>query len=219
MGAKREDIARHLSIPLGTLLSLLTRIGKLGLPGVEDRRQRHSDFLPLPEPRTPPLKVASRKSGIVLDCGGEGRTVSIPGSNNLQSKVFLLTLLQNGLLECAQVADLLGYSSTHTARMARQLAQDDVPILLDKRQGQKEDYVVAPEVKAELVQQFAVDVIARGKTSGQAISAELLDRCGIAIPARTVRHHLARMGLTAIRNTLPQLVEAVKKTSEGSSGA
>ena len=81
-----------------------------------------------------------------------------------------------------------------------------------------QDYLVTPVVKAELVQQFTVDVIARGKTSGEAISAELQDRCDITIPPRTVRHHLARMGLSAIRHSLPQLLDAVKKTSKGSSG-
>ena len=219
MGARREDIARHLSIPLGTFLSLLTRIARHGLPAVEDRRHRHSEFLPLPERPRPAPRVTSKKSEIVLNFGGQGRTVSIPTSNSLQTKVFLLTLLHNGFLDRTRVADLLGYSSTHTARMARQLAEGDVAALLDKRQGQKEDYRVTPEVKAELVQQFAVDVIARGKTSGEAISVELQDRCGIALPARTVRHHLARMGLPAIRHSLPQLLDAVKKTSKGSSGA
>ena len=219
MGAKREDIARHLSIPLGTLFSLLTRISKQGLGAVEDRRRRHSEFLPLPESGTPALEVRSRKSEIVVDFGTGSPAVSIPISNVLQAKVFLLTLLRNGLLKRTQVARLLGYSSTHIARMARQLSQDDVPALLDKRRGQQEDYRVTPEVKAELVQQFAVDVIARGTTSGEAIAAELRDRCDIAIPARTVRHHLARMGLPAIRHSLPQLLSAVKKTSRASSEA
>lgn len=216
MGARREDIARHLSIPLGTLFSLLTRIAKHGLSAVEDRRRRHSDFLPLPERRQPVLKVASKRSEVVLDLG-KGRTVSIPTSNRLQTKVFLLTLLHNRVLDCTRVADLLGYSCTHAARLARQLAEGDVAALLDKRRGQKEDYRVTPDVKAELVQQFTVDVIARGKTSGEAISVELQNRCGIALPARTVRYHLARMGLPAIRHSLPQLLEAVKKTSRASS--
>ena len=218
MGAKREDIARHLSMPLGTLFSLLTRISRLGLPAVEDRRHSHSKFLPAPEPQAPAVKVTSKKSGIVVDFGGKGRAVTIPASNILQTKTFLLTLLENGLLERSQVAGFLGYSATHAARLARELARGDVPALLEKRQGQKEDYRATPHVKAELVQQFVVDVIARGKTSGEAISAELHERCDITLPARTVRHHLARMGLPAIRNTLPQLLEAVKKTSRESSG-
>jgi len=219
MGARREDIARHLSIPVGTLFSFLTRIAQHGLPAIEDRRQRHSEFRPPPRRSTPPLKVALKESGIVLDFGASGPSVSIPGQNQLQTKVFLLTLLHNGALSRSQVADLLGYSTTHVARMARQLAAGDVHALLDKRQGQQHDYRVTPQVKAELVQQFAIDLITRGQTSGEAISAELEDRCQITVPARTVRHHLARMGLPTIRHSLPQLLAAVKKTSKPSSGA
>ncbi len=217
MGARREDIARHLSIPLGTLFSLLTRMAQHGLPAIEDRRHRHSDFRPPPEQRPRALKVTSKPSGVVLDFGVQGPTVSIPVSNDLQTKVFLLTLLQSGVLGRAQVAGLLDYSSTHVARMARRLADGDVHALLDQRQGQQQDYRLTPEVKAELIQQFAVDVIARGHTSGEAISAELQERCQITVPARTVRHHLARMGLPAIKHSLPRLLATVKKTSTPSS--
>ena len=219
MGARREDIAQHLSIPLGTLFSLLTRVGQHGLPALEDRRHRHSQFRPPPPPSTVPLKVAAKKSGIVLDFGPSGATVSIPGHHPLQTKVFLLTLLHSGVLDRSRVAHLLGCSSTHVARMARQLAAGDVQALLDKRRGQPQDYRVTPQVKAELVQQFAVDLVTRGQTSGEAIAAELQERCHLTVPARTVRHHLARMGLATIQHSLPQLLAAVKKTSEPSSGA
>jgi len=217
MGARREDIARHLDLPLGTLFSLLTRIGQHGLPAVEDRRHRHSEWRPPPRPPTPSVKVVSKESEMGLDFGVPGATVSIPAGNQLQAKVVLLTLLHNGLLRRSEVADLLGYSSTHVARMARQLAAGDVDALLDKRQGQRQDYRVTPEVKAELVQQFTVDLITRGQTSGEAIAAELQERCQITVPARTVRHHLARMGLPSIKQSLPRLLAAVKKTSPPSS--
>ena len=166
---------------------------------------------------TPTLEVTKTESAFLVDFGDEDRIVSISVTNALQAKVFLLTLEQSGLLERTRVADLLGYSAAHVGRMARQMAEEDVSALLDKRQGQQENYRITPDVQAELVQQFAVDVIARGQTSGEAIAAELQERCGIVVPARTVRHHLARMGLSAIRDTLPQLVAAVKKTSDPSS--
>jgi hypothetical protein len=217
MGGRREDIARHLSIPPGTLLSLLTRIGKDGLPALEDRRRGRSEFLPAPHVSAPIFEVTSDEAGMVLNFGAQGRTVSIPTANPLQTKVFLLTLLENGWLERAEVARLLGYSPAHVARVARELTQGDVPALLDKRRGQQQDYRVPAQVKAELVQQFAVDVIARGKTSGEAIANELEERCQISIAPRTVRHHLAQMGLLAIRHSLPKLLAEVKKTSRTSS--
>jgi hypothetical protein len=56
-------------------------------------------------------------------------------------------------------------------------------------------YRVTVEVKSELIQQFAADVITRWTTCGLAISAELQKRCNMTIPACTVRHHMANMGL------------------------
>jgi len=90
--------------------------------------------------------------------------------------------------------------------------------LLDQRGGQKQAYRVPAEVKAEIIQQFAADVITGGPTSGDMISAALKDRCRISVPARTVRHHMANLGLTKIKHSLPELVAAVKKTSKTSSG-
>ncbi|OQY11102.1 MAG: hypothetical protein B6I30_07510 [Desulfobacteraceae bacterium 4572_187] len=78
---------------------------------------------------------------------------------------------------------------------------------------QKQDYRVTAEVKAELIQQFAVDVITSGRTSSKTISAVLKKRCDIDLPDRTIRHHVARMGLGKIKRSLPKLVDAVKKTS------
>lgn len=218
MGARREDIARHLSMPVGTLFSLLTRISRHGLPALEDRRRSHSEFLPAAHPEVPALEVTATESGILVDCGAKGRVVSLPAENVLQTRTFLLTLMANGLLERSRVAELLGYSATHTGRLARQLTQGDVTALLDRREGHKEDYRVTAEVKPELVQQYVVNVITGGKTSGEAISTDLQERCGIHIPPRTVRHHLAKMGLPRVQHTLPELLEAVKKTSTESSG-
>ena len=102
---------------------------------------------------------------------------------------------------------------SHTATLARRLNTEGAASLIDRRQGQKQEYRVPPPVKAELVQQFAVDIITSGQTSGSKISSELKDRCNISVPARTVRYHLAQMGLGQIKQSLPQLLAGVKKTS------
>jgi hypothetical protein len=159
----------------------------------------------------------SSETEIILDFGISDQIVRIPVQNSLQAKIFLLTLVQNGLLPRTEVAKVLGYSATHIERLAKQLDSGDAHALLDKRRGQKQEYRVTVEVKAELIQQFAADVIARGTTSGLAISAELEERCNMTIPARTVRHHMANLGLTRVKHSLPELVMTVKKTSKNSS--
>lgn len=211
MGARREDIARRLAIPLGTLFSLLTRVSQHGLPAIEDRRCAASQFLPMPPRTTPRVSVSSDKEKIVVDFGVDGLSVEIPAGNLLQAKTFLLSLLHNGLLSRSDVASILGYSPDHTTRLAQQLADGDVHALLDRRQGQQMDYRVTAEVKAELIQQFAANVVVRKQSSSNMIAAQLRDRCNISLPARTVRHHLGKMGLSRIKHSLPQLVDAFKK--------
>ncbi len=214
MGARREDISQHLTIPSGTLFSLLTRIGRTGLPAIEDRRRKHSGFLPAPVPQEPSIEITANRSEILLEFGSGAQQLTIPNYNSLQVKTFLLTLLQNGLLTCSQVARYLHYSPTHTARISQQLAQDDVLALMDKRTGQQQDYRVTSAVKAELIQQFVLDVITAGQTSGSSIAEGLKERCDISVPARTVRHHLAELGLSKIKHSLPELVAAAKKTPQ-----
>jgi len=218
MGAKREEIAAQLSMPLGTLLSLLTRIGQHGVAAIEDRRFRHSAFAPPLPPTVPPPSVAVSSSTVQITMGSPAITVSIPQRNRLQTKVVLLTLLDSGVLERAQVARLLGYSATHVARLARQLAAGDAQALVDQRHGQQHDYRVTPDVKAELVQQFTIDLLTRGHTSGEVLVAELQERCQIHVSPRTVRHHLERMGWARLKQSLPQLLAELKKNSTPSAG-
>jgi hypothetical protein len=149
-----------------------------------------------------------------VDFGIENRRLKIPDRNVLQVRAILLSLLNSGLLNRRQVADLIALTPAHTATLARRLDNEGIWALIDKRQGQKSDYRITADVKAELVQQFTIDIIAHGKTSGEAISSELQERCRITVPARTVRYHLSRMGLPKIKHSLPQLVAAVKKTSK-----
>ena len=217
LGANREEIARRLSIPLGTLFSLLNRIGQQGLPAIEDRRRRHSDFLPPRAREKSKIAISRSQADIVVDFGMQEKPVHIPVRNSLQTRVFLLTLANNGLLSGAEVSRVLDCSPTHVQRLVRQLEEGDAEALLDKRKGQMQPYRVTVDVKSELIQQFAADVIAHGTTSGVAISAELQERCNMTIPARTVRHHMANLGLTKIKHSLPELVATVKKTSKASS--
>jgi hypothetical protein len=214
LGVNRRAIGQTLDIPAETAKSIIKAVGKKGLSALEDRRYRTSAFLPPPPQRPAPLIVQTGQEHIVVDFGVGNCRLEIPSKNVLQVRAILLSMLNSGLLNRRQVADVIGLTPAHTATLARRLDNEGLCVLIDKRQGQKSDYRITPEVKAELVQQFALDIIARGKTSGQAISSELQERCRITVPARTVRYHLARMGLPKIKHSLPQLVAAVKKTSK-----
>jgi transposase len=215
LGVNRNAIGRAVDISPETAKSIIKAINADGLCALEDRRRSMSTFLPQSRPQAAAITVQRTDERIVVDFGGEGgRQLSMPGQNVLQIRAVLLSLLNSGLLSNHQVAEAIGLTPSHTATLARRLEQEDISSLIDKRQGQKSEYRVTPQIKAELVQQFVVDTVAHGNVSSEAISAELKERCQITIPARTVRHHLARIGLPAIKRTLPKLLAAGKKNSE-----
>jgi transposase len=217
LGVNRRAIGEALGIPCETAKSIIKAVGKNGLSALEDRRHRISAFLPQAPAALAPVSLSSTEEHIIVDFGAKDRRLRIPRQNKRQVRAVLLSLVSNRLLPKDQVAKALGLSVAHASALSQRLHSEGISALIDKRQGQQSDYRITPEVKAELVQQFAADVIARGRTSGEAISTELRDRCQITVPARTVRHHLARMGLGRIKQSLPELIAAVKKTSVTSS--
>lgn len=213
LGLNRSAIARALGIPPDTAKSVIKAINRDGLQALEDRRRRSSTFRPQVLPQLAPISLREDGDHLVVDLGIGDRHMVLSRQDRVQMKIVLVSMLNSGLLSKRQVAEALKLSPSHTGALGRRLREQGARSLLDRRQGQQQDFVVTPSVKAELIQQFAVDVLTSGRSSSTAISAELKERCNIRIPDRTVRHHLARMGLTRIKRSLPQLVAAVKKTS------
>jgi len=213
LGLNRKAIGQSLDIPSETAKSIIKAVERDGLAALEDRRRRFSTFLPKARPEPPPITLREEEDYIVVDFGMSNRHLKLSRHDPLQMKIVLLSMLNNGLLSKREVAEAIKLTPSHTATLARRIDEEGTRALMDRRQGQKQDYRVPAVVKAELIQQFAVDIITSGRTSGKTISTELKERCNIDVPPRTVRHHVARMGLGKIRRSLPQLVDTVKKTS------
>lgn len=213
LGVNRKAIAQLLSIPAETAKSIIKVVNRDGLGALEDRRRRFSTFLPRMQPEPAPITLRDEEDHFVVDLGVGGRCLKLSRQDPLQLKIVLLSMVNNGLLRKREVAGAIKLTPSHTATLSRRLSEEGARSLVDRRQGQKQEYRVPPPVKAELVQQFAVDIITSGQTSGSKISTELKDRCNISVPARTVRYHLAQMGLGQIKQSLPQLLAGVKKTS------
>jgi len=126
----------------------------------------------------------------------------------------LLTLLQSGLISAQTASLALGVSAAHCRALSEKLFnEDDVEVLLDQRKGQSQDLLVGPQVKAELVQQFAARSIAGYPVSGRALAVAVNDSLHTAISDRAIRWHMNKLGLMAIKKSLPNLVQSLKKTS------
>ncbi len=212
LGANRRQIAEYLGMPFGTFLSFLTRMEKHGLVGLEDRRSSSAGRqTQVVSPGVCSVKALGKHIEMPLDF--KHGLIEIPQANVLQSKVVLLTLLQNRFLSTQQVSEALGLSHRHTRELSARLYQQDAPALIDQRKGQLSDYRFTAEVKAELIQQFVLDIVAEGRASGRSLSEHLLGRCELRLSQRSIRDQLSKLGLSRIKESLPNLLSGLKKTS------
>ncbi len=208
LGAKREDIAQYLQIPMGTFLS---RTDQYGILAFEDRRKSaYKKVVKIEAPVKVSLGVTEQN--VIIQLGGNNQAIIIPRKNLLQCKVILLTFVNNGLLTAKDVAEVLGFSVRHIRDLNVKMHEGDVYWLIDKRKGQIQDYRFTPEIKAELIQQVVANAITGKPTSSRAVSQHIKERCNLVLPDRSVRLHMNKLGLPIISKSLPALVEDLKKT-------
>jgi len=216
LGANLKELAAFAGIPLDTIKTLARRTLQDGLPALEDRRRKTSDFRPINDTQRPlSCTLLSEKDAFVVVFDGENR-VELLKRNPTQSRTVLLTLLDADLLDIEDVSRAIGLSPERTRKLRLALVKEDVEAVIDRRKGHQRDYLVTPEVKSELVQQFVINALSGWPTSGRAISEDLRQRCDIHVSERSVREHLNKLGLTKIADSLPELLEAQKKTSSSS---
>jgi DNA-binding transcriptional regulator GbsR (MarR family) len=150
----------------------------------------------------------------IVNFGVEEKELRIPLTHRIEARTVLLSLLNAELLTITEVATALGLSCAHCRELAGKLSNDDVvDALVDKRQGQKQDYSVGPEKKAEIIQQFAARAVTGQSTSSDVLARIINADSEKALSPRTVRWHMKKLGLDSIKKTLPDLVRTLKKTS------
>ncbi len=210
LGCERSSIAELMSSTPGTVRSVVRAVLRGGIPAFEDRRRRSSEFK-TPEPKRMKINLARQEQGFCIEFEGTG-SMQISKENPLQARAVLLTLLDNQIVTTAEVASVLGLSAVHTLNLVRTMARQDIPGLIDKREGQKREYRFTEEVKAELIQQFVLDIVSEGRASGRSLSEHLIERCDVRLSERSIRDQLSKLGLSRIKESLPNLLSGLKKT-------
>jgi transposase len=211
-GASRKEIASLVNRPEESVKTSIRVLLRDGLPALRDRRC--SDMQPVVSVPVGSLTVSTRREGEwqVVDFGVPGKELRIPAEHEIRMRTVLLSFLDSGLLSVEETATALGISKVHCRELKSKLACADVEeSLIDKRRGQTQDYRMGPDEKAELIQQFAARAVLRLPTSSQTLAELVNERTETSVSARTVRWHMEKLGLTAIRKTLPDLVDIQKK--------
>lgn len=215
LGADFRRIAQILEIPQNTIKSRVRRIWNEGLVSLEDRRRKSSAFLPgaktVEVPPRPSPKISIEKEFMNVSWS-EHQIVKMPKKNTIQCRTVLLTLLAAKIIPGDEVAQALGISTERTRKLKTALIKQDAAALFDQRRGQQHDYRVTPDLKAELIQQFFLNISTGVSTSSQRLSDDLKERCQTDLDPRIIRIHLVKLGLPEIRETLPKLLRGIKKT-------
>jgi len=219
LGVNRKEISKQLDIPLNTVKSNIKALQSDGIAAFEDRRQKTSTFLPLAksDKGNTKISITSDSRNLIVTIGSD-ITINMPAENKLQCKSFLLTLLNNYLITTKEAAKALNLTTVHITNLAKKIELSDIDSLIEQRKGQTHDFIFTPEIKAELIQQYVLASVSNQKTSGTSISRQLKERCELNLSDRTIRYHIAKLGLSDIKKTLPELIADLKKTFKMSAG-
>ncbi len=211
-GAPRKEIGSLVNRPEESVKTSIRVLLRDGLPALRDRRC--SDIQPVASMPFRSPTVSTRREGDwqVVDFGVPGMKLQMPAEHKIQLRTVLLSLLHSGLLSVEETATALGISEAHCRELGSRLANADVEeSLIDKRRGQTRNYRMGPLEIAELIQQFAARAVLRLPTSSETLMESLNEQAPRSVSARTVRGHMKKLGLPAIRKTLPDLVAGQKK--------
>jgi hypothetical protein len=214
LGASRKEVATLVDIPEESVKTLLRVVSRDGFFALRDRRLSAA-APPVAVAPSSQLQISARRGheGWIIVFGTQGETLSIPATHSVQARTVVLSLFNAKALSAQQCASALGISAAHCRELAHKLASHDVArSLLDKREGQRRDYRVGPQQKAEIIQQLVARAVTGHSTSSDVLAEQVNERTQAGLSARTVRWHIRNLGLANIRDTLPQLVETLKKT-------
>lgn len=214
LGAEHNDINRLLNISYEAFNSFIKRVWKDGLAALKDRRLSSESEPMIAEPIIDSPTATIQGDEVIIHLPYDrSEDIRIPTENKVIVKAVLLTLLQNQMLNSQTVADILGYTQSHTLYLNRQIISGSTEVLLDGRKGQTQCYVFKPEVKGELIQEYITNAIVGKSTSGEALASGLKQRCGLDLAVRTITHYVNKLELKKIAKILPQIVQQLKKNS------
>ena len=217
LGARLSAIASLVEIPEESVKTTISRVMRDGLSAFPDRRQSAKTYVSqlLPPPQAPQASALIEQDYCAITFGNMDHQLIIPRNHQVHLRSVLLSLLQANLLTVHTVSSILGMTAAHCRQLSARLMNDGVTeVLVDKRKGQKQDFLFDLSAKAELIQHFAARVVTGYSISSQALTEIINDTQKTTISPRTVRWHMNKLGLMKIKETLPELVETLKKTSE-----
>jgi len=211
-GVRRVEISKAVDLPENTVRTMLKAISKDGFVAFFDRRNKrieisgkHNDK-PVRKKDIEITQLHDRYQILI-----KGINIFISKKNKHQLKAMLLTFAENGLISKTYAGKLLNISSSHVGYLINSISENDLTCLIDKRQGQQKDYIFTPEIKSELIVQFAVNAATGKSTSSPMLTNDLEERTSYKLSQRSIRYQINNLGLKGKATQLWELI-GLKKT-------
>lgn len=211
LGVRRIEISEAVKLPENTVRTMLKAISKDGFPAFFDRRKKEGNRIKNHSDKSiirNGIQITELQDSYQISINK--LDVSISKKNKYQLKAMLLTFAENGLISKTHAGKLLNISSSHVGYLINNMSENDLLCLIDQRQGQQQDYVFTPEIKSELILQFASNAVSGKPTSGSALSNDLKERTQLDLSDRSVRMYISKLGLKGMDKKLRLMIE--KKT-------
>lgn len=194
LGFQRSYLADLFGYEVSGIKTLVDRVLDNKIEGFFDHRR----FQPAEKQPVSITRVGDFQEIRVLE-----KIILVPDGDLLAKKIITVTLAEADMLSNREAADILGYTPQAFGRLRERYRQHGSTGLIDQRQGQKMDYKVTSEVKAELIYQICANA-AEGKpfTSHDIWNAlnEIFPEKGIS--PRTIRYYLNKLGVSLIMDRL-----------------
>jgi hypothetical protein len=209
---RRIEIAQAVKLPENTVRTMLKTISRNGVASLLNRRKKRFEVM------EDTVSKLSKKENIEITERNDRYQISINGtdifilkSNRDQLKAMVLTFAENGLITKIYAGKILNISSSHVGYLINNVTENDLSCLIDQRKGQQKNFVFTPEIKSELIVQFAVNATTGRSTSSPVLAKDIEQRTSHELSPRSIRFHINSLGLKGKAAQLWELV-GLKKT-------
>lgn len=211
LGVRRTEISQTVKLPENTVRTMLKTISRNGVIALFGRKK------PLEITKSSGNKPSARGNIEISELNDRyqisinKKDIFILKKNKYQLKAMVLTFAENGLISKTYAGKLLNISSSHVGYLINKITEDDLSCLIDQRRGQQKDFVFTPEIKSELIVQFAVNAATGKSTSSPVLAKDIEQRTSHELSQRSIRFHINSLGLKGKAAQLWEFV-GLKKT-------
>lgn len=212
MGVRRTEISQTINLPENTVRTMLKTISKNGVMALFFLRKKPMEVIKETDKKSSPMgniEISEQTNQYKISINETD--IFILKKNKDQLKAMVLTFAENGLITKTHAGKLLNVSSSHVGYLINNVTENDLSCLLDKRRGQQKDFVFTPEIKSELIVQFAVNAATGRSTSSPTLAKDIEQRTSNTLSQRSIRLHINNLGLKGKSAQLWELV-GLKKT-------